>query len=117
MKKVLVISYNMVSHLYATAKLANILNATEEYEVHYGCPEHAPSLELVKTLLPEEVKILTIGIPLTKKQLNERVVTDPLSWKTLWKALRNPFPLAEDVNNLFDQQVERLVPHALLAVL
>ena len=112
-RKILIITYTMTSHVYATAKMARLLlhshkgdneSTATETKVDYALPDHGPSLELAKSLLPSNVTIRRVGTVSTKKQMNVRTVTDPLSWKTLWKSLRNPFPFAEGVNNIFDEQ-------------
>ena len=103
----------MTSHVYATAKMARLLLHSQKADnestatgtkVDYALPDHSPSLELAKKLLPSKVTIRRVGTVSTKKQMNVRTVTDPLSWKTLWNSLRNPFPFAEGVNNIFDEQ-------------
>ena len=104
MKKVLVVTCTMGSHLYASAKLARLLSRQEDYEVHYGCPDHEPSIKLTKSLLPTEVRFVDVGSISTTKQMNERKVTDPLAWDALWKALKNPLPLADGANDMFDEQ-------------
>mmetsp|Transcript_43024 Transcript_43024/g.104048 ORF Transcript_43024/g.104048 Transcript_43024/m.104048 type:complete len:586 (-) Transcript_43024:13-1770(-) len=112
-RKILIITYTMTSHVYATAKMARLLlcsskgdneSTATKTKVDYALPDHGPSLELAKSLLPSQVTIRRVGTVSTKKQMNVRTVTDPLSWKTLWNSLRNPFPFAEGVNNIFDEQ-------------
>jgi UDP-glucoronosyl and UDP-glucosyl transferase len=108
-KKILVVTYAMTSHVYATAKMARLLDSSEidggiSYNVEYALPDHTPSIKLAQALLPANIPIRRVGTVSTKKQMNIRTVTDPLSWTTLWKALRHPFPLAAGVNTLFDEQ-------------
>jgi hypothetical protein len=105
-RKILVVTNDLPSHPYAAAKLAKVL-AKANHNVTLASPK-GPAYDRIvcETRNCSNVVCKEIGtVTLTEKHFNERPVVDPMSYKALFQALWNPFPLAQAcVENLFDRQ-------------
>ena len=111
-KKILVVTSDLPSHPYATAKLAKVL-AGAGHSVTLAAPKGPAYACIVsETQNINNISCKTLGsVTSTTKHANERPVIDPLSWKSFFSALWNPFPLAQFVvQDLFDRQEDMYEP-------
>ncbi|MEM1058681.1 MAG: glycosyltransferase [Verrucomicrobiota bacterium] len=105
-KQILIVSCDMTSHVYASAKLARVY-ASEGHSVTVAAPE-GTALERMKGLLQghHDVVCVSSGKTATVNQINERPITDPYSYRTLFKVLRNPFPEAAAIAKMITTEHE-----------
>lgn len=106
--KLLIVSCDMPSHVYASAKLARVY-ATAGHEVTVATPEGF-AIAKMKSLVEAvpEIRCVSVGKTATVNQINQRPITDPFSYRTLFRAMRNPFPEAVAIANMITFQHEGL---------
>ena len=115
-KKILVVACDLPSHPYAAAKLAKVLARQGGHSVVLAAPQGPAYQRIVqettptnnnnnqRTLSTGQLQCMTLGSVATKKHVNERTVANPNAWGTLWSALREPYPIANALNNMGDLQ-------------
>lgn len=106
-------SSDLPSHPYACVKLAKVL-AKGGHNVTLASPEGG-AYQRISTEMNNwsasgdrtsrgTVTITTIGRVSTKTHANVRPVIDPQTWSALLNGIRQPFPLAQKIETMFDEQ-------------
>ncbi len=106
--QVLIVSCDMPSHVYASAKLGHVY-ALAGHRVTIAAPEGA-AVAKMKSLVQDfpQIKCVSAGKTATVNQINQRPITDPLSYRTFFRVLRNPFPEAVAINHMITAEHEGL---------
>uniref|UniRef100_A0A0G4F274 UDP-glycosyltransferases domain-containing protein n=1 Tax=Chromera velia CCMP2878 TaxID=1169474 RepID=A0A0G4F274_9ALVE len=115
---VLLVTSDLPSHPYAVAKLALLIDGGG-HKVTVAAPP-GKAAETVRDTVgvgsqetpaagKAKISVLECGSAFAKEHINVRPVVDPHSWSAFFAGIRNPLPVAEQVNDLCDAQEEMYV--------
>lgn len=98
----------MPSHLYAAAKLAHVYSLADHC-VTVAAPEGS-ACNKMQSLVKDvpQIKCVPAGKTTTVNQMNQRPITNALSYRTFFRAIRNPFPEAIAINHIITAEHEGL---------
>eukprot|EP00567_Pseudictyota_dubia_P012325 CAMPEP_0197443262 /NCGR_PEP_ID=MMETSP1175-20131217/9037_1 /TAXON_ID=1003142 /ORGANISM="Triceratium dubium, Strain CCMP147" /LENGTH=572 /DNA_ID=CAMNT_0042973867 /DNA_START=157 /DNA_END=1875 /DNA_ORIENTATION=+ len=108
-KRILIVTSDLPSHPYACVKLAKVL-AESGHDVTLGTPEGLARDQIRngvsswKTSSSRKITVRTIGRVSTSVHVNVRPVIDERSYSALLSGLWRPFPLAQKIETMMDEQ-------------
>jgi len=108
-KKILVVTSDLPSHPFACLKLAKVL-AGSGHSVTLASPE-GPAYDHIRSDIATwsstsnlSVVTMSVGQVATKVHVNVRPVINPLSYTALINGILHPFPMAQHIETMMDEQ-------------